>query len=70
MLGREKHEGGGGVTAVQLRARLVELERQRQDTVGQVNAIMGAIQDVGYWLAVLEGPAPVLVPAPPPREGG
>ena len=37
-----------------LQTRLVELERQREQAIANVNAISGAIQECQYWVAWLK----------------
>jgi len=39
--------------------RKKELEQQRDVTLANFNALLGAIQDCEYWLAELDKPAPV-----------
>jgi hypothetical protein len=37
------------ITLEQLEARIVELQKQKEITLGDLNAIDGAIQDCQYW---------------------
>lgn len=35
-----------------------QLDEQRLNTIGNLNAIVGAMQDCEHWLAILEQPEP------------
>lgn len=39
-----------------INARLAELEKARQQTLANLNAIIGAIQECNYWLAEADKP--------------
>jgi hypothetical protein len=42
------------ITAEQVKARMEQLERERQRLTANLNATIGAIQDCEYWLGVVE----------------
>jgi hypothetical protein len=42
------------MTREQIEARLVELRKESEQLVANINAISGAIQDCEYWLAQLD----------------
>jgi hypothetical protein len=47
------------MTKEKLLARKAEAEKQRDQLVGQINGLIGIIQDCDYWLAELDKPAEV-----------
>ncbi len=55
------------VTKDSVVARKAELEQQRQNVIGNLNAIAGALQDCDYWIQKFDEPEPApLVPPETP----
>lgn len=46
------------MTEVQIKERLEKLEQAKQQTLANLNAIMGGIQECNYWLSVVTAPMP------------
>ena len=46
------------ITAEQLKGRLIELQRGKEQAMANVNAFLGAIQEVQHWLDELKAAEP------------
>jgi hypothetical protein len=51
------------ITKEAIQARADSLQKQAEKLRGDLNAVIGALQDCGYWLAQLDQPS-----TEPPKE--
>jgi hypothetical protein len=49
-----------GITKDAINSRVAELVKKEQELRSELNAVIGAIQDCGYWLAQLDKPDSII----------